>query len=131
MAWVVRRDGARGATFKGVYRDPDGVQRSAGTFPPVGPPNAPPAAKKPKSSTVTGTTPPRGDHLHRLRAHRLAALSARGGLHLAGYQSYLAKHFLPYFGANQIGKIQPVHIQQWVTTAAAGGSPPPASASTT
>ena len=33
MAWVVRRDGARGTTFNGVYRDPDGVQRSAGTFP--------------------------------------------------------------------------------------------------
>lgn len=32
MAWVVRRDGAQGKTFKGVYRDPDGVQRSAGTF---------------------------------------------------------------------------------------------------
>jgi integrase len=43
---------------------------------------------------------------------------------LAGYQSYLAKHFLPYFGRQQIGKIQPVHIQQWVTTAAAGGLSP-------
>jgi hypothetical protein len=33
MAWVVERRGARGTTYKGSYRDPDGRERSAGSYP--------------------------------------------------------------------------------------------------
>lgn len=29
MAWIIERSGARGTTFMGVYRDPDGHKRSA------------------------------------------------------------------------------------------------------
>ncbi len=70
----------------------------------------PAAGRSPSPTTCT----PSGCRLGTLRPPRW----------LAGYQSYLAKHFLPYFGRQQIGKIQPVHIQQWVTTAAAGGLSP-------
>jgi hypothetical protein len=32
MAWIMERTGACGTTFMGVYRDPDGHKRSAGSF---------------------------------------------------------------------------------------------------
>lgn len=32
MAWIMERTGARGTTYMGVYRDPDGHKRSAGSF---------------------------------------------------------------------------------------------------
>ena len=125
MAWVVRRDGARGATFKGVYRDPDGVQRSAGTFPSRR--AAERAARREEAKVLDGDwhDARRGaitftDYVHTvwLPSRHVEAST------LAGYQSYLTKHFLPYFGRQQMGKIQPFHVQQWVTAAAAGGLSP-------
>ena len=38
---------------------------------------------------------------------------------LAGYRSYLDKHFIPTFGDRPMGKILPSEIQRWVTTASA------------
>lgn len=32
MAWVIERRGAKGIGYMGCYRDPQGKQRSAGTF---------------------------------------------------------------------------------------------------
>jgi len=32
MAWIMERTEARGTTYMGVYRDPDGHKRSAGSF---------------------------------------------------------------------------------------------------
>jgi hypothetical protein len=32
MAWVSERSGARGTRYAGIYRDPDGNKRSAGTY---------------------------------------------------------------------------------------------------
>ena len=32
MAWVAERSGARGTAYTGIYRDPDGNKRSAGTY---------------------------------------------------------------------------------------------------
>jgi hypothetical protein len=33
MAWVSERSGTRGTRYAGIYRDPDGQKRSAGTYP--------------------------------------------------------------------------------------------------
>jgi len=32
MAWVFERSGTRGTKYAGIYRDPDGHKRSAGTY---------------------------------------------------------------------------------------------------
>jgi hypothetical protein len=32
MAWIMERTGARGTTYMGIYGDPDGHKRSAGSF---------------------------------------------------------------------------------------------------
>ena len=32
MAWVSERSGARGTRYAGIYRNPDGNKRSAGTY---------------------------------------------------------------------------------------------------
>jgi len=43
---------------------------------------------------------------------------------LAGYHSYLTKHFLPYFGQRPMVEILPSTVQDWVTLAAAAGLSP-------
>src|SRR5687767_4502398 len=119
MAWIKTRvtdDGDK--RFVGCYRDPDGRQRSAGTF------SSRRAAER--------------------AAHREEAKVREGAWHdhsrgqvtfadyvetvwlpskqvetstLAAYRSYLDKHFIPTFGRRPMGKILPSEIQRWVTTA--------------
>ena len=43
---------------------------------------------------------------------------------LAGYRSYLDKHFLPYFGPMPMRDILPSHVQAWVTAALDAGLAP-------
>ena len=125
MAWVVRRDGPRGTTFKGVYRDPDGNQRSAGTFPSRR--AAERAARREEAKVLDGNwyDATRGaitfsDYVHTvwLPSRHIEAST------LASYQSYLHKHFLPFFGIRPMAKILPSHIQEWVTTASTNGLSP-------
>ena len=104
------------------YRDPEGRQRSAGTY------SSRRAAER--------------------AAHREEAKVREGAWHdhsrgeitfgeyvetvwlpskqvetstLAAYRSYLDKHFIPTFGRRPIGKILPTEVQRWVTTATENG----------
>jgi integrase len=43
---------------------------------------------------------------------------------LAGYRSYLDKHFLPFFGGQQMAAILPSSVQDWVTVAVGSGLSP-------
>src|SRR5665647_1886402 len=43
---------------------------------------------------------------------------------LAGYRSYLDKHFLPFFGDRPMAEILPSSVQDWVTAAVASGLSP-------
>src|SRR3954465_3674211 len=126
MAWIkvrVTDDGDK--RFVACYRDPEGRQRSAGTY------SSRRAAER--------------------AAHREEAKVREGGWHdhsrgqvtfaeyvetvwlpskhvetstLAAYRSYLDKHFIPTFGRRPMGKILPSEIQRWVTTATANGLSP-------
>ncbi|HZL06852.1 MAG TPA: hypothetical protein VFE45_15785 [Coriobacteriia bacterium] len=40
---------------------------------------------------------------------------------MAGYRSYLDKHFLPFFGDRPMAEILPSFVQDWVTAAVASG----------
>src|SRR3954466_11677522 len=119
MAWIKTRVTDDGDTrFVACYRDPEGRQRSAGTY------SSRRAAER--------------------AAHREEAKVREGGWHdhsrgqvtfaeyvetvwlpskhvetstLAAYRSYLDKHFIPTFGRRPMGKILPTEIQRWVTTA--------------
>ena len=43
---------------------------------------------------------------------------------MAGYHSYLTKHFMPYFGDRRMVQILPSTVQDWVTLAAKSGLAP-------
>ena len=123
MVWIKTRTTDDGDTrFVACYRDPEGRQRSAGTY-------------------STRRAAERG-------AHREEAKVREGAWHdhsrgqvtfaeyvetvwlpskhvetstLAVYRSYLDKHFIPTFGRRPMGKILPSEIQRWVTTATEHG----------
>jgi integrase len=126
MAWVKTRttdDGDK--RFVGCYRDPDGRQRSAGTY--SSRRAAERAAHREEVKVRDGQwhDTSRGEITFRdyvdtvwLPSRQIEASS------LAAYQSYLNKHFYPFLGKKQIGKILPSDVQRWVTTATAGGLAP-------
>ncbi|MEP6814433.1 MAG: site-specific integrase [Marmoricola sp.] len=123
MAWIKERitdDGDK--RFVACYRDPEGRQRSAGTY------SSRRAAER--------------------AAHREEARVREGAWHdhsrgqvtfaeyvetvwlpskqvetstRAAYRSYLDKHFIPTFGRRPMGKILPSEVQRWVTTATQNG----------
>ena len=125
MAWVRERVNKAGLSYVGCYRDPDGVQRSAGTY-------------------ATRRAAARAAHREEVKVAdgkwhdaRLGVITFRTYVetvwmpsrHIeastkAGYQSYLNKQFYPFFGHRQMGKVLPSHIQEWVTTATANGLSP-------
>ena len=126
MGWVIRRVDHRGAIrYTGMYRDPEGRTRSAGTH-----------------STETAAL--KSAHAGEERVRRSEWLDPGAGKitfaqyaqevwlpsrHLevstrAGYASYLRNHFVPYFGSIQLGKISPSGVQGWVSIAAEGGLSP-------
>jgi integrase len=119
MAWVKTRltdDGSK--RFVGCYRDPDGRQRSAGTY--SSRRAAERAAHRQEVKVQDGSwhDHSRGevtftDYVQTvwLPSRHIEAST------LAAYQSYLHKHFYPFLGAKQMGKILPSDIQRWVTTA--------------
>lgn len=122
MAWVVKREGIRGTTYKGCYRDPDNIQRSAGTF--TSRRAAERGAHRQETKVLDGTwhDATRGDVTFRayVEAVWLPTRHIEPST-LAGYQSYLNRQFYPFFGNRKLGKILPSHVQDWVTSAVAGG----------
>lgn len=123
MAWVKERltdDGDK--RFVACYRDPEGRQRSAGTY------SSRRAAER-ASNREEAKVREGAWHDHSRGVVTFAEYVETVWLPskqvetstLAAYRSYLDKHFIPTFGRRPMGKILPSEIQRWVTTATENG----------
>jgi integrase len=121
MAWIKTRVTDDGDTrFVACYRDPEGRQRSAGTYSTRR--AAERAAHREEAKVRDGAW-----HDHTRGQVTFADYVETVWLPskhvetstLAAYRSYLDKHFIPTFGRRPMGKILPSEIQRWVTTATA------------
>ena len=121
MAWVKERITDAGTKrFVACYRDPEGRQRSAGTY--SSRRAAERAAHREEAKVRDGAW-----HDHSRGQVTFAEYVETAWLPskqvetstLAAYRSYLDKHFIPTFGRRPMGKILPSEIQRWVTTASA------------
>ncbi|QNN51797.1 tyrosine-type recombinase/integrase [Nocardioides mesophilus] len=119
MAWIKTRVTDDGDTrFVACYRDPEGRQRSAGTY--SSRRAAERAAHREEAKVREGAW-----HDHSRGQVTFAEYVETVWLPskhvetstLAAYRSYLDKHFIPAFGKRPMGKILPSEIQRWVTTA--------------
>lgn len=123
MAWIKVRttdDGTK--RFVACYRDPEGRQRSAGTY--TSRRAAERAAHREEAKVREGAwhDHSRGQVTFAEYVHTVWLPSKHVETStLAAYRSYLDKHFLPVFGRRPIGKILPSEIQRWVTTATEAG----------
>jgi integrase len=119
MAWIKTRvtdDGDK--RFVACYRDPEGRQRSAGTYSTRR--AAERAARREEARVRDGAW-----HDHSRGQVTFAEYVETVWLPskhvetstLAAYRSYLDKHFIPTFGPRPMGKILPSEIQRWVSTA--------------
>jgi len=126
MAWIkvrVTDDGDK--RFVACYRDPEGRQRSAGTY--SSRRAAERAAQREEAKVRDGAW-----HDHSRGQVTFAEYVETVWLPskhvetstLAAYRSYLDKHFIPTFGNRPMGKILPSEIQRWVTTATEQGLSP-------
>src|SRR3954451_20336041 len=123
MAWIKSRTTDDGDTrFVACYRDPEGRQRSAGTY--ASKRAAERAAHREEAKVRDGAW-----HDHSRGRVTFAEYVQTVWLPskqvetspLAAYRSYLDKHFIPTFGRRPMGKILPSEIQRWVTTATENG----------
>ena len=123
MAWIKDRvtdDGDK--RFVACYRDPEGRQRSAGTYSVRR--AAERAANREEAKVREGAW-----HDHSRGEVTFAEYVETVWLPskhvetstLAAYRSYLDKHFIPTFGRRPMGKILPSEVQRWVTTATENG----------
>ena len=123
MAWIkvrVTDDGDK--RFVACYRDPEGRQRSAGTY--SSRRAAERAANREEAKVSEGAW-----HDHSRGQVTFAEYVETVWLPskqvetstLAAYRSYLDKHFIPVFGRRPMGKILPSEVQRWVTTATENG----------
>lgn len=118
MAWVDERAGSRGARFTGMYRDPEGTKRSAGTF--NSRREALRSANRQEQRVLAGSWHDASqgevtfhDYVEReWLPHKHLEVTTR-----SSYVSYLNKQFYPAFGTKKLNKISPSVIQDWVTTA--------------
>jgi integrase len=123
MAWIkvrVTDDGDK--RFVACYRDPEGRQRSAGTY--TSRRAAERAAHREEANVREGAwhDHSRGQVTFAEYVHTVWLPSKHvEASTLAAYRSYLDKHFLPTFGKRPMGKILPTEIQRWVTTASENG----------
>jgi len=132
MAWIVARTADNGAKrFVACYRDPEGRQRSAGTY--SSRRAAERAAHREEAKVRAGDW---HDHsrgqvtfAEYVQTVWLPSKQVETSTR-AAYRSYLDKHFIPAFGKRPMGKILPSEVQRWVTTATENGLSP-ACASTT
>src|SRR4051812_7992796 len=123
MAWIKTRVTDDGDTrYVACYRDPEGRQRSAGTF--SSRRAAERAANREEAKVRDGAW-----HDHSRGQVTFAEYVETVWLPskqvetstLAACRSYLDKHFIPTFGRRPMGKILPSEIQRWVTTALEAG----------
>src|SRR3954451_15604451 len=121
MVWIKSRTTDDGDTrFVACYRDPEGRQRSAGTY--SSRRAAERAAHREEAKVREGAW-----HDHSRGQVTFAEYVETVWLPskqvetstLAAYRPYLDKHFIPPFGRRPMGKILPSEIQRWVTTASA------------
>src|SRR4051794_27667232 len=126
MVWIKTRTTDDGDTrFVACYRDPEGRQRSAGTY--SSRRAAERAAHREEAKVREGSW-----HDHSRGQVSFADYVETVWLPskhvetstLAAYRSYLDKHFLPTFGRRPMGNILPTEIQRWVTTATENGLSP-------
>ena len=123
MAWVKERvtdDGDK--RFVACYRDPEGRQRSAGTY--SSRRAAERAANREEAKVREGAwhDHSRGEVTFAEYAETVWLPSKQVETStLAAYRSYLDKHFIPNFGRRPMGKILPSEVQRWVTTAIENG----------
>ena len=111
--------------YTAIYRDPSGRQRSAGTFPSER--AALRAARRAESTVETGGWIDQASGRITFRDYvQIVWLPSRQVevSTLAGYRSYLDKHFLPFFGDRPMAEILPSSVQDWVTAAVASGLSP-------
>jgi hypothetical protein len=128
MVWIVTRTNEVGATrYVACYRDPEGRQRSAGTF--SSRRAAERAGNREEAKVREGAwhDHSRGEVTFTDYVETVWLPSKQVETStLAAYRSYLDKHFIPTFGTRPMGKILPTEIPRWVTTATdpqAAGSP--------
>jgi len=119
MAFAKKRIGAGGkVTYTAVYLDPDGRERSAGTF--DGKREAEKAARRAQNAVESAEwiDPVDGNLTFERYVEdywwpsRQLELTTR-----AAYRSYLDKHFLPYFGKRPMASITPTTVESWIATA--------------
>jgi integrase len=108
--------------FVACYRDPEGRQRSAGTY--SSRRAAERAAHREEAKVRDGAWP---DHTRAqvtfaeyVETVWLPSKHVETST-LAAYRSYLDKHFISTFGPRPMGKILPSEIQRWVTSATENG----------
>src|SRR5665647_3336735 len=119
------RQRARGPMYTALYRDPTGKQRSAGTF--TSERAALRAGRRAESKVETGGWIDQASGRVTFRDYvenvwlpsRHVEVST-----MAGYRSYLDKHFLPFFSDRPMAEILPSVVQDWVTAAVASGLSP-------
>jgi len=125
MAWVSERSGARGTRYAGIYRDPDGKKRSAGTY--SSRREALRAANREEQKVLSGSWHDGSlgqitfrDYVEQeWLPHKHLEVTTR-----AAYSSYLNKQFYPAFGKRALNKVSPSVVQDWVTKAHAVGLSP-------
>ncbi|HVE24589.1 MAG TPA: site-specific integrase, partial [Sporichthya sp.] len=125
MAWVEDRVGARGIRFTGLYRDPEGKKRSAGTF--SSRREALRSANRREQQVLAGSWHDASqgevtfhDYVeYEWLPHKHLEVTTR-----SSYVSYLNKQFYPAFGTRKLNKISPLVIQDWVSQAHDDGLSP-------
>jgi integrase len=123
MVWIKERvtdDGDK--RFVACYRDPEGRQRSAGTYSSRRAAVRAPNREEAKVRDGAWHDHSRGEVTFAEYVETVWLPSKHVETStLAAYRSYLDKHFLPTFGRRPMGKILPTEIQRWVTTATEAG----------
>jgi integrase len=123
MAWVKQRTTSDGIKrWVACYRDPEGRQRSAGTFPSKR--AAERAGNREEQRVLAGSW--RDHSLGEVRFRDYVETEWLPSKHIepttrAAYVSNLTKHFYPFLGRKQLHQITPGLVQDWVTKAAAEG----------
>ena len=126
MAYAKKRKGALGrVNYTGVYLDPQGRERSAGTFDSKR--EAERAAHRAEGKLEAGEWIDPADGKLTFERYvedywwpsRQLEVSTR-----AAYRSYLDKHFIPYFGRRTMASITPSAVESWIAKALAGALSP-------
>ena len=126
MSYAKKRTGAGGkVTYTAVYLDPDGRERSAGTF--DGKREAERAARRAQNAVESAEWIDPVDGKLTFERYvedywwpsRQLELTTR-----AAYRSYLDKHFIPYFGKRHMNSITPTVVEAWIAKALREGLSP-------